>query len=62
MVELSKVKRSVSWSPPDHGSLMFNVDGAARGKLEPAGIGCVLRNEKGKLLFMFPKHVCYRFY
>lgn len=31
----------VSWIPPDQGVMKFNVDGAARGKPRPAGIGGV---------------------
>lgn len=53
----SKVRKSVSWVPPLPGSLKFNVDGAARGKPGPAGIGGVLRNYKGEVLFMFSNHL-----
>lgn len=37
--------------------LKFNVDGTARSKLVPAGIGGVLRNDKGNILGMFSKGV-----
>lgn len=33
------------------------MNGVARGKLRPAGIGGVLRDEKGNVLFMFSKYV-----
>lgn len=39
------------------GVLKFHVDGAASSKLGPAGIGGVLRNHKGELLYMFSKNV-----
>lgn len=51
------VRRTVSWYPPPHGVLKLNVDGATRGKPGPAGIGGVLRNSSGVVLFMFSKHV-----
>eukprot|EP00268_Persea_americana_P018287 TRINITY_DN19084_c1_g1_i1.p1 TRINITY_DN19084_c1_g1~~TRINITY_DN19084_c1_g1_i1.p1 ORF type:complete len:125 (+),score=13.77 TRINITY_DN19084_c1_g1_i1:826-1200(+) len=43
--------------PPPPGVFKFNVDGASRGNLGHAGIGGVLRNCKGKVLFMFYKNV-----
>ena len=52
-----KVKRSTLWSSPPLGVLTFNVDGATRGKPGPTGIGGVLHNNKGGVLFMFSKHV-----
>lgn len=54
---LSKGQRVVSWRPPPLGTLKFNVDSAARGKLGPTGMGGVLRNCKGEVLFLFSKHV-----
>ena len=51
------VKKSIFWIPPPTGILKFNVDGATRGKLGPAGIGGVLRNDKGEVLLMFSKSV-----
>ena len=53
----SKVRRVVLWSPPSPGVFKFNVDGATRGKQGLAGIGGVLRNSKGEVLFMFSKRV-----
>ena len=53
----TKVRRTISWSPPPHGVLKFNVDGAMGGKLGPARIGGVPRNSRGENLFMFFKHV-----
>eukprot|EP00268_Persea_americana_P062605 TRINITY_DN8040_c1_g2_i6.p1 TRINITY_DN8040_c1_g2~~TRINITY_DN8040_c1_g2_i6.p1 ORF type:complete len:254 (+),score=31.35 TRINITY_DN8040_c1_g2_i6:132-893(+) len=43
-----KKKHLVTWSPPSPNVLKFNVDGAARGKPGPAGIGGILRNYKGE--------------
>ncbi|XXG74166.1 hypothetical protein AAC387_Pa07g2955 [Persea americana] len=51
------VKKVMLWAPPNVGLLKFNVDGAAKGKPEPAGIGGVLRNSGGLVLVMFSKHV-----
>lgn len=45
----------MSWSPP-FGELKFNVDGAARGNLGPAGIGGVLRNSDGVVFDLFSKN------
>lgn len=42
----------VSWSPP-FGDLKFNVDGAAKGKPGPAGVGGVLRNSNGAAFSLF---------
>ena len=39
------------------GVLKFNVDGATRGKPGLVGIGGVLRNHKGEVMYMFSKHV-----
>lgn len=47
-------RRMVFWAlAPPSGVLKFNVDGEARGKTGPAGLGGVLRNGKGEVLFMF---------
>ena len=53
----SKDRKVVGWCPPPSGWIKFNVDGAAKGKPGPAGIGGVLRNDKGEVLFMFSKNV-----
>ena len=44
------MKKVFSWAPPIEGVLKFNVDGAARGKPGPSGIGGVLRNSEGFVL------------
>lgn len=49
-------KRVVS-NPPSLRALKFNVDGAAKGKSGPAGIGGVLCNGDGVFMLMFSKHV-----
>lgn len=52
-----KLRKRVSWCPPPDGILKFNVDGVTRGKPKLAGIGGVLYNSEGKVLFMFSKNV-----
>ena len=47
----------VIWSPRLDEVLNFNVDGATRGKLGPAGIRGVLRNNKGEVIFLFTRNV-----
>ncbi|KAK2652397.1 hypothetical protein Ddye_012253 [Dipteronia dyeriana] len=49
------IKRSIitNWSHPYVNGLKFNVDGSARGKTSPAGIGGVLRDSSGKILCVF---------
>ena len=47
----------VHWAPLNVGVLKFNVDGAAKGKPGPAGIGGVLCDSGGVVLVMFSKHV-----
>lgn len=47
-----RVRKVVHWSPPPFGVLKFSVIGAVRGK---RGIGDVLCNSKGEVLFMFSK-------
>ena len=54
---VKKVKKVVLWAPPNVGVLKFNVDGAAKGKPGPAGIGGVLHDSGGLVLVMFSKHV-----
>ncbi|OMO61107.1 hypothetical protein CCACVL1_23740 [Corchorus capsularis] len=46
---------SVVWEAPKPSFLKFNVDGAAKGKPGPAGIGGVLRDENGKIWMDFSK-------
>ena len=43
----------VHWVPPIVGVLKFNVDGVAKRKPGPAGIGGVLRDSGGIVLVMF---------
>lgn len=55
-------KRSlISQSPPPCVALKSNHDGT-RGKPGPTGIGGVLRNYKGEVLFMFKKNVGVKYY
>ncbi|KAE8712121.1 hypothetical protein F3Y22_tig00110264pilonHSYRG00352 [Hibiscus syriacus] len=42
-----------SWSPPPVGTFKFNVDGAFKADESVGGIGGILRNDAGKLLFSF---------
>ena len=53
----SKDSKVVCWLHPPSDQLKFNVDGVAKGKPEPIGIGGVLRNDAGEVLFMFFKNV-----
>ena len=53
----AKKRKKVSWSPPPSGCLKFNVVGATCSKPRAAGIGGVLRNHKGEVLYMFSKNV-----
>ena len=45
------------WDPPSRGTLKFNVDGATRGKLRPAGVGSMVCNEIEVVLALFSKNV-----
>ncbi|KAK0599896.1 hypothetical protein LWI29_009613 [Acer saccharum] len=48
-----KSRTHVNWLPPVGSVLKFNVDGSARGKPGPAGIGGILRNSEGLTLCRF---------
>ncbi|OMO61164.1 Endonuclease/exonuclease/phosphatase [Corchorus capsularis] len=51
-------KRVVSpWIKPPIGYLKFNVDGSARGKPGPGGIGGILRDHEGNCMVEFSKSV-----
>lgn len=53
-----KAAISILRAPPSIGVLKFNMDGATRGKPEPAIIRVVLcNNSLGHVLRMFSKHV-----
>lgn len=54
---LPRARKLAVWSPPPMGVLKFNMDGATRGKLVLAGIGGVLRYNKGDVLLLFSKKV-----
>lgn len=51
-----KGRRVAQWSPPPLGVLKFNVDRATRGKPGLTGIGGVLCNNNGEVLFRFSKN------
>ena len=51
----SKVKCSFQWEAPATNWWKFNVDASVLGKPGPAGIGRVLRNDRGIVLAMFSK-------
>ena len=46
-------RKSEVWILPGLEALKFNLDGLARGKPGPAGIGGVLRDYRGKVLCLF---------
>ncbi|KAK3204439.1 hypothetical protein Dsin_018485 [Dipteronia sinensis] len=50
---LSKRNTVEDWIPPNVNGLKFNVDGLARGNPGPAGIGGVLKDNKGKVVCLF---------
>ncbi|PWA95600.1 hypothetical protein CTI12_AA049650 [Artemisia annua] len=50
---MEKNDHNQQWRLPDVGSLKFNVDGAARGKLGSTGMGGLLRNNCGVVVAIF---------
>lgn len=48
-----KPRLQSTWEPPPSKTWKWNVDGSARGKPGPTGIGGVLRDEKGTILSKF---------
>ncbi|KAK2658712.1 hypothetical protein Ddye_005245 [Dipteronia dyeriana] len=54
---ITKSRKAVEWVPPPNGSFKFNVDGLTRGSPFQAGIGGVLRDHKGKVLFLFSNNI-----
>ncbi|KAL6527395.1 hypothetical protein OROGR_016485 [Orobanche gracilis] len=56
--KFSKPKRQgISWQPPPHNVLKWNVDGSSNGKPGNAGIGGVLRDHNGLILCKFAASV-----
>lgn len=49
----TKTRNNSLWQPPPFRTWKWNVDGSAKGKLGPAGIGGVLRDNKGRVLVKF---------
>lgn len=45
------------WHPPSKGYLKYNIDGASKGNPGIAGFGGVLRDEEGKIIFIFHYHL-----
>ncbi|XP_057833769.2 uncharacterized protein LOC131044456 [Cryptomeria japonica] len=41
---------NVKWEPPEQGWYKINFDGASAGNPSPSGIGCIVRDSKGKCL------------
>lgn len=52
-----KPRLKISWEPPPAKTWKWNVDGSAKGKPGPAGIGGVLRDDKGICLAKFATFV-----
>ncbi|KAF5455283.1 hypothetical protein F2P56_024878 [Juglans regia] len=48
-------KRVYSWNPPPRGFLKLNVDGVVFSDVRKAGVGVVLRDDKGKLVMATSK-------
>ncbi|KAF5454638.1 hypothetical protein F2P56_024287 [Juglans regia] len=48
-------KRACSWNPPPRGFLKLNVDEAVFSDVRKAGLGVVLRDDKGKLVMAASK-------
>ena len=51
------VRKRNKWQPPSLGTLKFNVDGAVSTTSGLAGIGGILRDEKGKTRILFSKNI-----
>ena len=43
--------------PPPKGYLKYNIDGASEGNLGTTGLGGVLRDEEGSIIFIFHCHL-----
>ena len=56
-MDSKKKKKVLSWCSPSCGVLKVNVEGAVKGKPGLAGIEGILRNQEGKVLYLFSKHV-----
>ncbi|XVE82081.1 hypothetical protein DITRI_Ditri15bG0118000 [Diplodiscus trichospermus] len=52
-----RIRRVCSWVQPPSGVMKFNVDGSMVGKPGPAGIGGVLKDDKGNQKIVFSKSV-----
>lgn len=55
--KVPKPREIVPLQPPPHRSWKWNVDGSAKGKPGPTGIGGVLQNDKGCILTKFAASV-----
>ncbi|WRX17882.1 Ribonuclease H domain - like 10 [Theobroma cacao] len=53
----SKLKVSSTWTPPPYGTLKLNINGAAKGKPGPAGIGGVLRDHQDVIKGTFSHNI-----
>jgi len=45
------------WHPPPKGFLKYNIDGASKDNPGTVGFGGVLRDEAGRILFLFHCHL-----
>ncbi|KAI9187458.1 hypothetical protein LWI28_028385 [Acer negundo] len=52
-----KFPKHVEWISPLEDFLLFNMDGLASGSRGPAGIGGVLQNHNGKVVWIFSENV-----
>ncbi|KAF5472443.1 hypothetical protein F2P56_009162 [Juglans regia] len=51
----SEILKFYKWNPPSAGSLKLNVDAATFPGWDKAGVGAVLRDEKGRILMAFSR-------
>ncbi|EOY15851.1 Uncharacterized protein TCM_034797, partial [Theobroma cacao] len=54
---VKKARPVTEWEKPPDRTMKFNVDGAASGSTNEAGIGGLLRNSKGEVRMMFSKSI-----
>lgn len=51
------MRKAATWSPPKPGWLKLNFDGASRGNPGPSGIGYVIRDHSGSIIWKMAKPI-----